>query len=127
MNPNRLKTKAKILAIKPEKVTNGCGFEPCGLKVLVLPDEIEEKTAGGIILIDTIKDDEAYAIESGTLVAVGGGAFTDWPNSSDKWPGKVPEVGDRVVISRYAGLIKNGEDGKKYKFINDTDICGFEV
>lgn len=127
MNPDRLKTSGKITTLKAKGAKNESGLRPCGLKVLVLPDEIEEKTVGGIIITQQTRENESFAVESGVLVAKGGGAFTDWPNSSDQWPGEVPQVGDRVVISKYAGLVYDGADGKKYRFLNDTDIAGFEV
>jgi len=31
-------------------------------------------------------------------------------------------VGDRVIIGKYAGLIYDGADGKKYRVINDLDV-----
>jgi co-chaperonin GroES (HSP10) len=33
-------------------------------------------------------------------------------------------VGDRVAFSTYVGLDSVGEDGKKYKTLNDEDIIG---
>jgi co-chaperonin GroES (HSP10) len=32
------------------------------------------------------------------------------------------EPGDRIAFAIYAGLESTGEDGEKYKVINDTDI-----
>jgi co-chaperonin GroES (HSP10) len=46
-------------------------IEPCGHRVLIRPELVEEKTAGGIILATSAKEREQQATMRGTVVAVG--------------------------------------------------------
>lgn len=95
---------------------NTSGIIPADVKVLVLPDPVEEKTAGGIILADTTKEKQQYATTKGTLIALGANAFKEWG------AGNGPKPGDRIVTAQYAGLNIEGDDGKKYRVCNDEDI-----
>lgn len=95
---------------------NTSGIEPADVKVLVLPDPVEEKTKGGIYLADTTKEKNQYATIRATLIEVGPNAFADWGGSSK------PGVGDRIVTAQYAGLSIDGADGQKYRICNDEDI-----
>ena len=95
---------------------NPSGLIPVEYKVLVKPEEVEEKTEGGIYIPDLLKDKEQQAQVHGVIVAAGPMAYEDWPIPH-------PEPGDRVLFARYAGIrdIK-GMDGQKYWIINDKDI-----
>jgi co-chaperonin GroES (HSP10) len=94
---------------------NESGLQPVELKVLVLPDTIEEKV-GSLYMPDTVRDKESRAQVKATLIAVGGNAFDDW-----KEP--VPCPGDRVYMGKYAGIKDiTGKDGKTYNLIRDNDI-----
>lgn len=95
---------------------NTSGILPVEFKVLVLPEETEEKTKGGIILPGDVKTRADMAQVKALLVATGGQAFSDWK-------GRVPEVGERVYIAKYAGLVAEGADGKSYRIINDKDCA----
>lgn len=95
---------------------NTSGITPADVKVLFLPDPVEEKTKGGIILADTIREKSQYAAIKGTLVEVGPNAFLEWGD------GKRPQAGQRVVTAQYAGLNIEGADGLKYRLCNDEDI-----
>lgn len=95
---------------------NLSGFIPVDTRVLVLPDYIDEKSEGGIVLTgDTVKQNE-LAITEGFIVAWGSYAFSDWKESLFK-------SGDRIVWAVYAGQMLEGEDGKMYRLINDSDIA----
>lgn len=115
------------LVSEQQGTVNLSGLEPVGTKVLVLTDQIAEVTAGGIHLPGEKVERETLGITKGTLVAVGGGAFSDWPNSDRKWPGVVPKVGDRVHLARFCGIVVDGKDGRKYRLCHDTEITGVEV
>lgn len=91
------------------------GINPLDVKVLVLPDPVEEKTAGGIILTDQHREKEGFASTRGLLVATGASAFAEW--SGDK-----PQAGDRIVTAQYAGITVKGDDGVKYRLCNDEDV-----
>ena len=88
---------------------------PCEYKILIEPEIVEEKTAGGIILAQKTKDMEQMAQVKGVLIAYGGNAFEDWKNK--------PKVGDKVYFGKYAGYVVKGNDGKEYRLANDKDIC----
>lgn len=104
---------------------NTSGIRPLDLRVIVLPDAIEEKTAGGIILPDQHKEREKYAQIKGTLVACGVNA---WEEAAGRSLAFIkPQPGDRVVIAKYGGITFNGSDGREYRMLNDEDVLGMEV
>ena len=89
-------------------------IRPVEYKVLVLPDEVEKVTKGGIYIPDEAHEKQQMATEEGEIVAVGGNAFEGWVDP-------VPKVGDRVCWARYAGKVqKNGT--KTYRAIQDKEI-----
>lgn len=95
------------------------GLAPVEYNVLVAPEEVEEKTSGGIILIDKSKDTDQLAQCRGRVVAASPLAFNydNWPEGARK-----PEVGDVVWYGKYAGTVIEGRDGKTYRFCKDKDI-----
>lgn len=97
-------------------MSNVSGIYPKGWRVLVLPEEIEEKTESGIIISHgTLKDREEMANTTGVVIAVGDAC---WPDSSEPWA----KEGDKVVFGKFSGLLYVGKDEKKYRIINDVDI-----
>ena len=71
--------------------TNASGYEPLGARVLVLPDDAEDLTAGGVHIPPEVAARNGMAAETGVLVALGEGAFA-W--SSDRihpWVGRRPK------------------------------------
>lgn len=97
---------------------NPSGITPLDVKVLVKPDPVEEKTAGGIILADTTKEKSKYAATKGTLVAKGPNAFAEWGADA------APADGARVLYAQYAGSRFKGDDGEDYIVMNDEDVIG---
>jgi chaperonin GroES len=97
---------------------NKSGIQPVECKVLCLLDEVKEKTSGGIILPDSVKQDQKLAQVKATLVAVGGNAFKD-----PTWLEPVPKIGDRVYVAKYAGIYVEGVDEVVYRLCNDQDIA----
>jgi co-chaperonin GroES (HSP10) len=95
---------------------NLSGISPVEFKILVLIDETEVVTKGGIILTSDHKERADMAQVKGTLVAVGGNAFHDFM-------GTVPKPGDRIMIAKYAGLVAEGNDGRKYRIASDKDVA----
>lgn len=91
-------------------------IEPAGHRVLIKPDIVEEKTAGGIILAQTTKDRDQQATMRGTVVNVGVNAWKAFDDGTP-WASE----GDKVVFRKYAGeVIKDGEE--EYRVVNDDDI-----
>jgi chaperonin GroES len=85
--------------------------------VLVKPDDVETKTASGIVIPDMVTDKERKATESGTVVRVGPRAFVDYGRSPD-----ILNKGDKVQYARYSGKELKDVDGTSYLLLNDIDI-----
>ncbi len=79
-------------------------------RCLVLPDPVETKTAGGIIIPDTVAPDK----HRGIVVSIGAG-FEGKPLTI--------ELGDHVSYSKFAGTDEVVE-GITYKTMRETDIFG---
>ncbi len=93
-------------------------IKPTGFNVVVQPDPIEEKTAGGLLLPGDSIDAETRTQTMGSLVAVSPMAFRwpDWPEGSP-----LPQVGDRVMYQRYSGASSKVGDQDQI-VIKDEDI-----
>jgi len=97
---------------------NQSGINPVGWRVLIKPQEVLEKSSGGIILTtETTKDREQMANTTGVVIAMGDQCFADEPTP---WC----EVNDKVIFAKYAGLLYKGRDGNAYRLVNDKDITG---
>lgn len=99
-------------------MTNSSGINPVDVKVLVLPDKVEEVTAGGVYKPQQSVDKEKYATTRATLVAVGPNAFSEWGD------GNRPTPGARVLVAQYAGSRAKGDDKQEYVLANDEDVIG---
>lgn len=85
--------------------------------VLIKPDDVETKTASGIVIPDMVTDKERKAMEYGTVVTVGPRAFIDY--------GRDPTIlkgGDRVSFARYSGKVIKDTDDVEYVLVNDIDL-----
>lgn len=94
-------------------------FYPVEYNVIVCPEVVEEKTKGGLILPDSVKETEGLAQSWGLLVAKSPLAFNydAWPEGAEQ-----PKPGDHVFYARYAGtMIEHG--GKQYRIMKDKDIA----
>lgn len=98
---------------------NTSGINPCEFNVLVLPDPVEQKTKGGLILSDETMDRHKHAGTFGTLVALAPLAF-----NADIWPENKPrpEPGTRVLVAKHAGTFCVAPDGVEYRVVKDRDI-----
>jgi len=97
-------------------VINVSGITPVGHRVLILPEQVEEKSAAGIILhTGAQKAREEMAQIKGVVVALGTTAYSDQESA---WC----SVGDKVIIGKYSGLIYQGIDELSYRIINDLDV-----
>ena len=100
-----------------EQNINQSGILPTGGHLLVLPDKVEEKTAGGIYIPQTTRDKEQLAATVGRLIACGPGAWVDL-DDGQPWA----DVGDKISYARHAGVSMTGQDGQDYVLINDNDV-----
>lgn len=103
-------------AEKGPQESNKSGFRACGHRVLLSPDEVEEKTESGIVLArKTVVAEENMAVIA-TVIEIGHDCWSD--KSTDYC-----EVGDRVLVGMYTGKFHTSPvDGKKYRFVMDTDV-----
>lgn len=92
-------------------------YGPVEYSVLVKHVEVEEKSEGGIILCtESMKEKEQMAQTRAHLIAVGGNAFKDFD-------GERPEVGDEVIIEKYAGYtVEDSQTKEKFKVCTDKTI-----
>ncbi|TDJ54730.1 MAG: co-chaperone GroES [Ignavibacteria bacterium] len=88
-------------------------IKPLGDRIVVKPMEAEEKTKGGIILPDTVKEKPV----EGTIVAAGPGRKSD--------DGKIVEmevkVGEKILYGKYSGT-EVTIDGDEYLIMRESDI-----
>ena len=90
-------------------------IKPLGDRVLVEQAEEKEVKRGGIIIPDTAKEKPMEAV----VVALGTGK-TDEDGKKIAFEVK---VGDRVLISKYAGT-EVKIDGEEYLIMREDDILG---
>lgn len=98
------------------KLENKSGITPVGVSVLVLPEQVEEKTESGIITVtEKEKDRHELGQTDALVIAIGEAAYFDE---------KVPrcKVGDRVIMAKYSGMIRKGNDDLTYRLIRDSDV-----
>lgn len=89
-------------------------IKPLGDRVVVKPQDAEEKTAGGLYIPDTAKEKP----QKGTVVAVGPGRF----ENGTKVDMTVKE-GDTVLYGKYSGTeITLGDDD--VLIVRESDILG---
>ena len=87
-------------------------LKPLADRVIIKMVEAEETTKGGIILTGAAKEKPEVA----EVLAVGPGGMVDGKEVT-----MYVEVGDKVVISNYAGTeVKLG--GEEYKIVRQNDI-----
>ena len=90
-------------------------FRPLHDRVVVERVSAEEKTAGGIIIPDTVQEKP----QQGKIIAVG-------PGGRDENGKLIPidvKVGERVLFGKWAGTeVKS--DGHDYLIMKESDIMG---
>lgn len=90
-------------------------FTPLGNRVLIKPDEADDKTPGGILLPDAAKEKP----RKGKIIAKGGGKIRD--------DGSVQRIvldeGDTVLFERYAGTTIE-LDRTEYLVIDADQLLG---
>lgn len=84
------------------------GLKPLGTRVVIKKSEAEEKTAGGLILASSAKEQPQVA----EVVAVG-------PGTKDE-PMEI-KVGDKVIFSKYGGADVKYQ-GEEYTIMHQDDI-----
>lgn len=90
-------------------------LKPLDDRVIVKPQEAEEKTAGGIVLPDTAKEKPMM----GKVIAVGEGKLLD----SGKRAALAVKKNDIVLYGKYGGS-EVEVDGVEYKILHESEILG---
>jgi chaperonin GroES len=88
-------------------------IKPLSDRVVVKPQEAEEKTASGIILPDTAKEKP----QTGTIVAIGSGKISDAGETMKMTVKK----GDTVLYGKYSGTEITIE-GDEVLIMRESDI-----
>ncbi len=94
---------------------NKSGITPVEYKILVLPEQVKTESEGGIVFTGKKVQEDELAQTEGILVAKTDMSFAGWAC-------KIPKVGDRVKFAKYSGLMVDGEDGKRYRIIEDKNV-----
>lgn len=99
---------------------NNSGINPAGHRVLILVEiETEDEKAlrkAGLVMAESTKQRHQLANMAGEVVAIGKTAWVDF--KTDPWC----KEGDRVMFSKYSGVILRGKDGNQYRMVNDEDV-----
>ena len=92
--------------------------QPTGYRILIIPYYPSEKTKGGIIVPDSVRERESFATVSAYVVKLGPDAYKD----SQKFPsGDWCSEKSWVLIGRYSGN-RFKVDGLEVRIINDDNI-----
>ncbi len=102
-----------------EEGYNPSGITPTEYKILVLPDDIPEKTAGGILVPFYARDQRQGACQTGVVIDIADEAFSFIEGEGVRRP----VIGERVAYTKYAGMLLRGKDAKHYKLMNDKDVA----
>ena len=93
----------------------GTKIRPLSDRVVVEPNELETKTAGGIVIPDTADKDKPV---QGTVLATGNGKYVD-----GKMQPLQVKVGDKVLFGKYSGTNVKLDD-KELLVMREEDIMG---
>lgn len=109
---------------------NKSGIHPVLDRVLIKPDEIEEKTEGGIIIPESVGQLHAMAQSIGTFIEAGPDAYCHYVERDSEdhivkrrgYSQPAAKPGDRVAFAKYGGLQVTGKDNQVYRLMNDEDV-----
>lgn len=88
-------------------------LKPLGDRIVVQAAPQEEKTRGGLVLPDTVKEKPV----EGIVVAVGDGKVLE---SGERQPMDV-KVDDKIIYSKYSGT-EVKLDGEEYLILSERDV-----
>ena len=93
---------------------------PTGWRMVILPHKGVEKTKGGVILSDTLIQEQQWTTNVGLVLKLGPMAYGD----KNKFPtGPWCKEKDWVIFARYAGS-RLKIDGGELRILNDDEILG---
>lgn len=88
-------------------------LKPLGDRIVVQAAPQEEKTKGGLVLPDTVKEKPV----EGIVVAVGDGKILE---NGERQPMDV-KVNDKIIYSKYSGT-EVKLDGEEYLILSERDV-----
>jgi len=97
------------------KKSTKVNIRPLDDRIVVLPDEAEEKTATGIYLPEGAKEKP----QTGKVVAAGPGKLNDDGTRSEL----AVKVGDTVLFGKYGGTEVEIDD-TEYKILRESELLG---
>ena len=89
----------------------------CLIRLDPIPETIGEQKL--IIMPDVPKDRQQQAVTVATLLAVGGRAFEFFAGKNN---GTVPEIGDKVLVNKYAGQFREADPNDLDRIVTDKEI-----
>lgn len=93
-------------------------MEVKGYRILVVADELETVTEGGIVLAFADERREKAAQQTGVVVGIGNTAYMT-EATNDMWC----FLGDHILFSKHAGrFVIDPTDDAEYLIMNDTDV-----
>lgn len=95
--------------------------KPCGYRITVRLKKAEEKTRGGVFLVDQTKDEKRHLAMIAEVVELGPEAYVSTKDRTFSQPWC--RVGDFIQFSKYAGsrMVINEIE---YRSINDDEVQG---
>jgi co-chaperonin GroES (HSP10) len=110
-------------------------LKPLGFYVLIEMEEVKEVSAGGILLGDVSREQDAadvgYVRDIGSTAFVGyaGCIPSEYPPSDSRYDMQPHEIwginiGDKVEYRRYEGKVTGQKDYKNFRYIPDSAIIG---
>jgi len=98
-------------------IENLSGIHPKGRAVLIQMVELEDLKATMIKIPDSVQRTSSIMDQKGRVIEIGGECWADEREPRAK-------IGDKVLVTRMAGWVTQGKDGKVYRLVNDRDIFG---
>ena len=99
-------------------------FIPIDDRIVIRPHKAEEKTEGGVYLPPAALAEKKDVVQSGEIVAIGPGRFT---NQGEHEAIMDLRVGDVVYFARFQGwlfTIGEGEEEVEYRVFGQHDLFG---
>ena len=107
-------------------MTNKFLPRPQGWKILIRKPKVKEKTDGGIIIPDQVKDVEDYLSVTGEVAAIGPLCWTNRETGKPWDGGPWCKVGDWVIIPKFTAF-KMEIDDDEYRIINNDEIIAVVI
>jgi co-chaperonin GroES (HSP10) len=103
-------------------IHNKSGLHPQGVAVLTEPYEPEVKLWSDTLVIpDAVRESLAVLENRMVVLEIGSAAWSDEGRPRAR-------VGDVVIVTKHAGTVATGADGKMYRMVNARDIyCTIDV